>query len=172
MSSSTRGDRTTPETPVDKLRQEFERLIDAVWTQGERAIDAVGLRPLDKSWVPQVDVVESHDVVQVAVDLPGVDASQLDISLLGNMLTIKGQRSLNPHRPEDVCHRRELPGGPFKRSIPLPVAVDPDKVVAETKNGVLLVTLSKEERIKPRQIRVDSQSSATGEAPASSGPGV
>lgn len=165
MSASNSTRDRSADSPVEKLRQELDKLIDAVWTQGERAIDAVGLRGQEKNWVPDVDIVESHDAVLVSVDLPGVEANLIEISLTGNMLSIKGQRVRGPQRPEDVCHRRELPTGTFCRSVPLPVAVDPDKVSAETKNGVLVVTLAKEERIKPRHIRVESKSAAESSGP-------
>lgn len=160
MSSSTSAkSERSPDTPVEKLRQELDRLIDAVWTQGERAVEAVGLRgAADRTWIPNVDIVESHDSVHVFVDLPGVDANAIEISLTGNMLSIKGVRTASPRKPDDVPHRCELPAGSFARAVPLPVAVDPDKVQAETKNGVLIVTLAKEERIKPRHIKVESKS--------------
>lgn len=159
-SSSPRSDRSF-DTPAEKLRHEVERLIEAVWAQGEKAIDAVGLGGVDKSWTPAVDVTETQDSVQVLMDLPGVDPQGIEISLVGNMLTIKGARITPILRPEDSRHRRESPTGAFSRSIPLPTAVDPDKVSADSKNGVLTVTLAKEERIKARHIKVETKAPAT-----------
>lgn len=157
-STGTKCDRPV-ESPVDKLRHEFDKLLETVWSQGEKAADAFGLRGGGKQWVPAADLVETHDSVLVRFDLPGVDPETLDVVLTGNMLTVKGHRLLDEIKAEDVAHRRERPTGLFSRSIPLPVSVDPDRVSAEAKNGVLAVTLSKTESVKPRHIPVQSRKS-------------
>jgi len=125
-----------------------------VASQGERAIDAFGMRPPGKPWIPHADVVESAEQVVVQLDLPGVDTQTVEILLVGNMLTVKGDQPAHPTRTGETVHRRERPTGTFSRSIALPVAVDPEKVSAESKHGVLTVTLAKEERIKPRHIPI------------------
>lgn len=153
-SSSTR----THESPVDRLRQEFERLIDNVWTQGERAADAIGLKT--RLWSPIVDIVETSDSLQVLVDLPGLDPSEIQLVLTGNMLTIKGERKPHVIAAADVMHRRERNAGPFQRAIPLPIAVDPDQVSASSKNGVLTVTLRRVAPAAPREIRVEPNASS------------
>jgi HSP20 family protein len=145
---------STPDSPTDKLRDVVAGWIDLVASQGERAIDAVGLRFPGKPWVPSADVIEADEQVVIRVDLPGVDPDKIQILLTGNMLTVKGDAPLAPPLKGETRHRHERPSGPFSRSLPLPVAVDPEKVSAETKNGVLTVTLAKEERIKPRHIPI------------------
>lgn len=143
------------ETPVDRLRDVVAGWIDAVATQGEKAYEAFGKRAPGSHWVPGVDVVESEDQVQVLVDLPGVDSQKVEILLTGNMLTIKGERP--PVAPaEATVHRRERAGGAFCRSVPLPVAVDPERVAAASHHGVLTVTLAKEEKVRPRHIPVQT----------------
>jgi HSP20 family protein len=145
---------STYETPAEKLREVVAGWIDTVANQGERAIDALGRFTPGKPWFPNIDVVETDDKVIVRVDIPGADPAKVDVVLLGNMLTIKSDEPApEPHQGE-IVHRRERPAGPFSRSIPLPVAVDPEKVTAESKNGVLTITLAKEERVKPRHIQV------------------
>jgi HSP20 family protein len=142
------------ETPVEKLREIVAGLIDTVAEQGEKVIDAVGLRSGGRHWCPSVDIVESADTVRVMVDLPGVDTSTLDLTLTGNMLTVKGERTTLSELPGETVHRHERETGTFCRSIPLPVAVNSEKVSADSKCGVLTVTLAKEERVKPRHIPV------------------
>ena len=156
------GNFRSGENPVDRLRQEFERWLETAWTQGERAVDAFGLR--GKIPGPEVDVVETPDTVEIAVDLPGVDPQAVEITLAGNMLTLKGMRVAPVLAPQDVSHRKERTSGQFSRSIPLPVAVDSEKVSAEAKNGVLIIHLSKEESLKPRQIHVKVKHTPGGEA--------
>jgi len=144
---------TCCDTPVDKLRNEFDKLLDAVWSQGEKAADAFGLRGSGR-WTPAVDVVESADTIQVRLDLPGIDPEALDVALVGNMLTVKGHRIGEEMKVGETAVRRERPSGVFSRSIPLPAAVDPEKVAADAKLGVVTVTLGKQECAKSRQIRV------------------
>src|SRR5258708_940573 len=122
------------ETPVERLRQELDRVLDTFWTQGERAIDAIGLRPGGKHWVPDMDMLETCESVVVLCDLPGVDPQSVEILLTGNMLTVKGERVPPPPCEGDVRHRHESPSGAFNRSIPLPTSVDPEKVSAEARN--------------------------------------
>ena len=145
---------STHETPADKLRDAIAGWIDVVAGQGERAIDAFGLRAQGKPWTPYADVIETDEEVHVVVNLPGVDPDKVDILLLGNMLTIKGDLPLQGPRKGETVHRRERPTGGFSRSIALPVPVNPEKVAAESKLGVLTVTLAKEERVKPRHIPI------------------
>jgi HSP20 family protein len=160
MAATTRNERSC-ETPVDKLRQEFEKLLETVWSQGERAADMMGLRQPGRNWMPPADIVETHDAVLVRLDLPGVDPDTLDVILTGNMLTVKGHRLLEEVKTEDVAHRRERPAGIFSRAIPLPCSVDCDRVAAESKNGVLTITISKVESEKTRHIKVHVKKGAT-----------
>lgn len=154
MPDSTTTPEPTYETPAEKLRDVIAGWIDTVASQGERAIDSLGLRGCGKPWFPQVDVVEGLEQVFVRVDLPGVDPEKVEILLVGNMLTVKGEQACCPVQPGQSTHRCERPAGAFSRSIALPVAVNPEKVSADSKNGVLTVTLAKEERAKARQIPI------------------
>ncbi len=142
------------EAPSEKLREVIAGWIDTVTTQGERAIDSLGLRGSGKPWLPQADVIEGQEQVVVLVDLPGVDPEKVEILLVGNMLTIKGEQASGSGATSHVVHRRERPAGTFSRSIPLPAPVNPEKVSADSKNGVLTVILAKEERAKPRPIPI------------------
>jgi HSP20 family protein len=149
----------TYEGPSDKLRDVVAGWIDMVASQGERAIDAVGLRFPGRPWVPAVDLLETNDQVIVQVDLPGVEPETVEILLTGNMLTVKGESLAASPGKGETRHRRERPAGAFSRSIPLPVPVDSEKVSAQSKNGVLTVTLAKEEWVKPRHIQIGVKSS-------------
>ncbi len=142
------------ESPAEKLRDVIAGWIDTVASQGERAIDAVGLRSPGKPWIPSVDVLETEHQIIVCVDLPGVDSEKVEILLLGNMLTVKGDEPSPALKSGATLHRHERPSGVFSRSIPLPAAVDSEKVAAESKYGVLTVTLAKEEKAKPRHIQI------------------
>ena len=86
-----RPDNTWP-NPVDRLRQEFEKLVEGVMTQGGRAIDMVGLKDLTRPSVFAADILESPEQLQVFVDIAGIDPAQVEITLVGNMLTLKVDR--------------------------------------------------------------------------------
>src|SRR5258708_39608672 len=88
--STSNSRESSGESSADKLRDVVAGWIDLVASQGERAIDAFGMRPPGKPWVPHADVLESAEQVVVHVDLPGVDPQTVEILLVGNMLTVKG----------------------------------------------------------------------------------
>jgi HSP20 family protein len=142
---------------VERLRREFERWVDAALQQGGHALDLAGLRNSERQWTPLVDVVETANEVQVEVDLPGVEAGTVDVSLAGNMLTIQGPRKSVIPREGAVTHLSERMRGPFHRAIPLPVPVVPDTVTAELKNGVLRVRLLKTEKARAMKIPVKTE---------------
>ena len=154
MAGSTEAPQPGYESPSEKIREVIAGWIDTVTTQGERAIDSLGLRGGDKPWIPDVDVLEGPEQVVVLVDLPGVDPAKVEILLVGNMLTVKGEQVEGFEPAGRQAHRRERPVGSFSRAIPLPAPVNPDQVSADSRHGVLTVTLAKEERAKPRPIQV------------------
>lgn len=144
-------------SPVERLRQEFEKFLEGAMSQGERAMDLVGLKDLTRPAVLPADIVESPEQVQVFVDVPGVDPQLVEITLVGNMLTLRLERVAIKAVGAQVLHRNERAGGTLTRSFPLPANVDPTKVTAESRHGVLVITLPKEEKSKPRHIQVQVQ---------------
>lgn len=144
---------------IERLRSEFDKLLGVAVEQGERALDRLGLFGNDPVWVPRVDLLELNEQVQVYIDLPGVTAEEIDITLAGNMLTITGTRSTGTTTTAGQTVRMsERPSGQFRRSVPMPVAVDPDKVTASVQNGILSILLDKASTEKPRQIPINSAS--------------
>jgi len=105
---------------------------------------------------PSVNVWADEHTVFVEADLPGVDASKLDIAVTeGNRLTIQGERP-EVNLPNAVWHRQERGHGTFVRELTLPMPVDADKVEARYDAGVLRLTLPMAEAAKPRKITVRS----------------
>lgn len=166
MSPSSASPEPTCETPVEKLRDVIAGWIDTVASQGGRAMDAFGRLTPGKPWLPFADVLETNEQVVVRVDLPGVDPEKIEILLVGNMLTVKGDEPAPPVLKGETLHRHERPAGPFSRSLPLPVPVDPEKVSAESKNGVLTVTLAREATARPRHIPIGVKPAGATETPA------
>jgi HSP20 family protein len=102
---------------------------------------------------PPVNVWEDNDNVYAESELPGVRSEDLDISVVGNELTIKGRRA-EPSEPQATYHRRERGAGAFARTLPVPGEINADSVQASLRDGVLLVTMPKAESAKPRKVQV------------------
>ena len=108
------------------------------------------------TWVPPVDIYQNgaHELVLKA-ELPDMSREDIDIRVDNGTLTIKGEKKLASDVKEDQFHRIERRHGTFSRSFSLPQTVDPNKVSADYKNGVLTVRLPLREEAKPRSIKVD-----------------
>jgi HSP20 family protein len=111
--------------------------------------------PTSRPWSPAVDILETEDDLVLKADVPGIDMKNIDISLENGTLTVKGERTFEAQQEHSGYHRIERAYGKFARSFSLPETVDPDKVRAEYRNGVLSITLPKKEVAKPRTIKVE-----------------
>ncbi len=111
--------------------------------------------------VPPINLYDSGDRYILAVPLPGVGPGDVDLSITGETLTIRGERK-RPEGVEDESYRRqERPFGRWTRTVTLPDRVDGAQVGASFANGVLTVTLPKAEEARPRQISVTPAAVAT-----------
>lgn len=108
-----------------------------------------------RPWVPPVDILENENDLVLKADLPGVKMEDIDIRLENGTLTLKGQRKFEDTGEGKGYHRMERAYGTFVRAFTLPDSVDPEKVSAEYKDGVLTVTMGKKEVAKPRSVKVN-----------------
>jgi HSP20 family protein len=106
------------------------------------------------SWRPVVDIYENEDSVVVKAELPGVDKKDIKVDLKDGVLTLTGERSHEKEVNEDKYYRKERAYGRFHRSFTVPAEIDPDKIKAEFKDGVLKVEIPKPEEQKPKKIAV------------------
>lgn len=104
--------------------------------------------------VPAFDISETEHHIKVRADLPGVDAGKLDISLTGNVLTIRGEKTLEKSEEKESCRCSERRFGSFSRSFTLPTDVSGEGVDASYKDGVLLVSIPKSATAKHKKIDV------------------
>lgn len=104
---------------------------------------------------PPVQVVDHGDSVVVVAELPGQNKDEVELTVLGNTLTIAGEKKL-PTEEEGVTYmRHERPHGEFRRLIEMPYSVDKENISASYKDGILTVTLPKAEEVKPKQVIVE-----------------
>jgi len=136
-----------PTHELDRLHDEINKLFDFGWNR-----DTTGL--FDRVGAPSMDVVENDGEFLVRCDLPGVKKDDVDISISSNVLTIKGEKHGDEEKEDTKYYRRETWSGSFQRSIALSESVDPDKVEADLKDGVLNIRLPKREELKPKQIAI------------------
>ena len=134
-----------PVRSLDQLQREINRLFDVPGLTEPRGL-------FDRVYSPMVDVVERPDELVVIADIPGIQQKDLEITLASNVLTIKGDRKA----PEDAekVYRKETWEGGFQRTIALPGTVDPDRVNAVLKDGVLEIHVTKREEAKARKIAI------------------
>jgi HSP20 family protein len=104
--------------------------------------------------VPAFDLSETEDKIVVKADLPGVDAKDLDIQIVGNVLTVSGEKKQEREEKDESYHWVERRFGSFSRSIRLPVEVKAEEVEAVYKDGVLRIEVPKVESAKPKKIPV------------------
>jgi HSP20 family protein len=104
-----------------------------------------------------LDVYETEDSLVVKAPLPGVRPEDVDISITGDILTIKGESKSEQEVKRENYHRRELRYGSFCRSVALPTQVEHDKAEASFEQGILTVTLPKTAEAKPKTIKVKAR---------------
>lgn len=110
----------------------------------------------EENWVPPVDIYESETELVLAADLPGVKRENVEVELLGDVLTIRGRKEFSGPSPNERCHHLECRHGPFERSFVIRSRIDRQAVSASSRNGVLRVTLPKAGR-GTRRVTVDSK---------------
>src|SRR5882672_1270184 len=108
------------------------------------------------SWAPPVDVYQVADQeLMLKAELPEMSRDDIDITVENSLLTIKGEKKLSSDAKEEHFHHVERRYGTFSRSFSLPPTVDPSRVSAEYKDGVLTLRLPLREEAKPRSIKID-----------------
>jgi HSP20 family protein len=128
----------------DQLRRE----MDAVFGRFAPPASAAGAA------FPAVNLYEREDAFVLTAELPGVRPEDVEVTLEGSTVSIRGERRIEYPEANISVHRRERQSGSFRRAFELPVPIDADKVEAVQRNGVLMLRLPKSAEHQPRQISV------------------
>lgn len=137
--------------PALRLRNDFDRLFnDFLELPGDLGVSLLG-----RAGFPAINLWEDGENLFAEAEVPGMKMSELEVLVLNDELTIKGER---PEHTEEGAsfHRRERGTGKFARTVKLPVEVDANRVEATLKDGVLTVKLPKSPAVLPRKIEVKS----------------
>lgn len=134
--------------PVPQLRWDmdrmFDRFFDDFWSRGSNG-EFSGVR---------LDVHETDEEILVRAEVPGIDPKDIDVQLTGDTLTLAGEKKDESESKSGSSRYSERRFGSFRRAIQLPCPVDPDRVEAEHRNGVVTITLRKNEAMRPKRIAV------------------
>jgi HSP20 family protein len=143
--------RQDPWSVVPRLQDEINRLFGIAKESDSSSATA--------AWVPMVDIFEYANRFELFVDLPGVDPGQVALTLDGGVLTLAGNRTEQEIETQEKVSARRLERGlgAFHRRFVLPDTADGERVKASGKNGVLKVTIPKQERSMPRKIPIGAQ---------------
>lgn len=133
--------------PFVALREEFDDLLSRFWGDEEEGWFTGRI-------APSVDLAETDTAIEARMDLPGMTADEIDIQLSQNNLTVSGERKEEKEDKHRTWHRIERRSGSFSRSFTLPCGVQEDEVVAEFRDGVLTITMPKDEEHKARRVKV------------------
>lgn len=141
-----------PLNELSAYREAIRQLIDAGWVGARDLLPAA----LASVLVP-VDVIDTDDAVVVRANMPGVPTEELKVTLSGRSLTIKGEAKDEGELENPRFIRRERRIATISRTVDLPVEVDADRARAHFQDGVLTLTLPKNEEIRPKRITITSE---------------
>src|ERR1700676_4050673 len=151
--------RFEPFRGASSLQDQINRLFSDVF---ERPGEESNLT----SWGPAVDIFETERELVVKADLPDIDPKDLDIRVENNILSIRGERTVESKGGEDKYLRVERAYGSFSRSFSLANTVNSEAIKADYQNGVLTLTVPKREEAMPKQIKVNVGAPAVAAAAA------
>lgn len=152
--------RWRPLRDIVSIQDEMDRLFSAFSGFGRKPqrwseFGSRGFEPEEGMWSPTVDVSETKDNIVVTAEIPGLKKEDIKLSVQDNILTLSGQKKQETEEKDTNFYRLERNFGSFCRSFTLPTQVQPDKIKASYKDGVLKVSLPKTEEVKPKEIPIN-----------------
>ncbi|MEM9522520.1 MAG: Hsp20/alpha crystallin family protein [Pseudomonadota bacterium] len=134
------------------LRRDPFALMRRMMQGHDRAFVTRGAAPA----FPALNVWQNAETAAVTAELPGVEPSDIEMTVKDNVITLSGERKAPEVAQGTTWHRRERGYGKFTRTIHLPFEADTDKVEARFRNGVLQIVVGRAEKDKPRQIKIEA----------------
>jgi HSP20 family protein len=132
---------------LERMRREMERIWD-------RFSSELPTSTLERDWNPSLDLMETEDSLAAEVEVPGINPDDINISVTPDLLTVTGEKKQEPGPQEKNYHVMERAYGRFTRSIALPTTVNPDRVEARYRDGILRITMGKSKAVKSKRIEV------------------
>jgi HSP20 family protein len=145
---------TRPSSPLARLRSDMDRLFEGFFHDPWGTIGELPARL--GSWTPEIDIMDGEREVTVRAEIPGIDPSELEVTVSGDVLTISGQKKEETEEKGKAFYRSERRYGAFRRSMMLPAGVEPEMVTADYDKGILTVRIPKTQESVARRIDVSS----------------
>ena len=147
-----------PVRELGSLHRDMDDLFNRVFGRAERWAMMPSMMPslIGGLTYPAIDVVKEGNDLIAHVELPGVDPKDVEITVTGNLLTVKGERKLEKEYNNEDYFSREISYGSFERSVMLPVEVNPDKIKATYKKGLLEIRMPAAAAIKGKKIEIET----------------
>jgi len=144
--------RLNPCQEFNAMQRQFNRLFDEV----------VPAKELDRSFiiVPAAELQETSDAIHLKLEIPGIEAKDLDVKVTENAVSVSGERKSETKTEDKGVTKSEFHYGKFRRVIPLPARIQNTNVTAEYKDGILNLTLPKTEAEKNKVVKVNLDQSA------------
>jgi len=155
--------------PFESLRQEIDRLFDdfgmSFWRPFPFRRSLWATEPLlrrEVRWptMPAVDVVEGEKAYEITAELPGMDEKNIEVKMADGRLTIKGEKQEEKEEKKKDYYLQERHFGSFERSFDIPESIDPNKIEANFKKGVLTVTLPKKAEAQKPAKKIEVKAAA------------
>jgi HSP20 family protein len=148
--------------PRSNVVDPFDVMREMLSLDPLRAILGGGLQQQMQTFMPQFEIRETNDAYIFKADLPGVREEDLDITLAQNRLTVSGRREMSEREENDRYYAIERAYGSFTRTFTLPTDIDPARVDAELRDGVLTLKVPKSPEQQPKKVQVKSSSAGGG----------
>ena len=140
-----------PLIELEDMERRFEDIFGRSWPSLWSRL------PEGKAWLPSIDVFEKDGNFVLKAELPGMKEEDIDVSVDGDMLNIKGEKKTESEVKEEDYYQSERTYGSFFRAIPIPSTIDSSKITAEYEDGVLQVMMPKMAGAKPKKVAVTAK---------------
>ncbi len=131
------------------IQERMNRLFEAALSRS----DVAGVGDYS-AWSPLADVYETENAISFSLELAGISEDEIDISISGDTLTVRGERKMDREVQKESYHRIERAYGNFARHFNVPPGMETGKVSASFKNGVLTISIPRKQAIKPKKIKI------------------
>lgn len=138
-----------PFQELTSMRSEMEKFIDRVFSETRLA------KPFLKGWQPGADLTGTKDAIVVKAEIPGVEPKDIDVTISGDVLAIKGEKEKQKENKDEKYHYIEIYRGSFERSFLLPAEIQSDKADAAFDKGILTITLPKTAEAETKDIKTE-----------------
>ncbi len=136
---------------VAALQDRINRIFDESFSRTADVDDDISM----SAWKPSVDIYETDEAIILKAELPGIKKEDVSVEIKDNVLTLRGERVEDKEIKEGSYFRKERCFGTFSRAFNLQHRVQPDKIKAKFKDGILVIEIPKPEEEKPKQITVN-----------------